>query len=517
MDPAAMTGGDSPSTPLYRIPIRREFTGPAPNRQRRCVSPPSPTDSGYGSKAAGTPQDIDENKNLAAILCSPLTAYTYDDIYDGPGCSDSDGRTVIAGSISEDDDLFPGASPPLPSKYSTLPKASTATRPSTRTNVSFYLEQPMVKQARASDAVVSWKGAKSSLRQPDRFIPVRDWLTRSSEKFHMTKPTEQMSTTERLLRHERETPDAFFVRPCRNRSLAFAPRSIGVPETYGIVREGFGTALLQITQSEESLDDTTDGHSSDGSVGAVGGAAPEIKDVAIAVDDGRGNFTLRGTNIRFFSADYLHPDTSAEEEAERHQGRMAAAFEVDRAMRVLDFDVAGPPCKTTKKKAPRWDRISPQKSFWDGTQWDNHAKHSSTSRFSALGDAASVRLTVLFADAGTEARATRILPSSPFRILDAPKLRDDYYCSVLAYSPASNTLAVGLESVLYTWSEAAGVDTLDKMFELGHITSVAFSSCNGGKEILAYGTSGKKVSLMALHERRPRIELPHAFPITCVS
>lgn len=42
-------------------------------------------------------------------------------------------------------------------------------------------------------------------------------------------------------------------------------------------------------------------------------------------------------------------------------------------------------------------------------------------------------------------------------MLNAPDLKDDFYCSLLAYSPNCNTLAVGLGNLLYTWSEKNSV------------------------------------------------------------
>ncbi|KAL8346536.1 hypothetical protein RB598_000438 [Gaeumannomyces tritici] len=497
----AMTDGASPNPQLYKLPVRPRLISPAPNRRRRCASPksllappspPSPTDSGYGSKAAGTPQNINENKKVAATLFSSLVAHAYN-IYDGPSCSDNGGQTDSDERVSEDVDLFPGGSPPPTTKDSISHKISTPTRPSTTTNVSFYLEQPMVKQGQISAAVALQKVFRGSLRLPDRFVPVRDSFIPSSEKFKTTKPVGQMSTAERLLRHERETPDAFCLRPrrngsavrtgsdLRNGSAVFDPLILEARETYGIVREGFRTALATIPQREGA-------RANSGSVWAVGGVAPDINSVSIAVGDGRGNFALRGTNTRFFSCDFLGPDLKPDEEAEQHQGRLAAALEIDRALRILDFDFTGSPHKASRKKAPRWDRMSPRKTFWNGAQWINDAKPPNS--------------------------LTRVLPCSPFRVLDAPRLRDDFYCSVLAYSPASHTLAVGLGSTLYTWSEAAGVNTLDNQFSSSHITSVAFSSCGGGKEIIAYGTSDKTVCLMALYERRPRMELLQPDPVT---
>lgn len=489
--------GDEPSPQLYKVPVRRGFASPVLNRHRRCVSPPSPsspTDSGYGSKAAGTPQGVDENKTSAAALCFSLTANAHD-FYDGPSRSDSGGQTNSEARVSDDVDLFPGDSPPSTPNNSTSHEASTPTRPSTTKNMSFHLEQPMVKQGRVSVPVALRKGFRGSLRQPDRFIPARDSFAPSSEKFKTTKPISQMSTAEKLLRHERETPDAFCLRPRRNDSAAFDPRALEGSETYTIVREGFRTALAPIPQPEGALVNTNR-HSSAGSVWAVGGVAPNVDNASIAVNDGRGHFTLRGTTTRFFSCSFLGPDHKTDEEDERHQGRLAAALGIDRALRVFDFKFDGSRCKASRKKAPKWDRVSPRKTFWNGVQWMNDAEPSKARAPNDL---------------------TRVLPCSPFRVLDAPRLRDDFYCSVLAYSPASHTLAVGLNSTLYTWSEAAGVNTLDSEFDSSYITSIAFSSCSGGKEIIAYGTSGKKVSLMALHERRPRFELAQPDPVACVS
>ncbi|KAK2603939.1 hypothetical protein QQS21_003874 [Conoideocrella luteorostrata] len=51
----------------------------------------------------------------------------------------------------------------------------------------------------------------------------------------------------------------------------------------------------------------------------------------------------------------------------------------------------------------------------------------------------------------------RSLPVGPFKVLDAPNLRDDFYCSVLAYSLSFQTLAVGLGNVVYAWSDKEGV------------------------------------------------------------
>lgn len=46
------------------------------------------------------------------------------------------------------------------------------------------------------------------------------------------------------------------------------------------------------------------------------------------------------------------------------------------------------------------------------------------------------------------------------RVLDAPNLKDDFYCSPLAYSATTHTLVVCLGNLLYAWSEFRGVQLL---------------------------------------------------------
>lgn len=114
------------------------------------------------------------------------------------------------------------------------------------------------------------------------------------------------------------------------------------------------------------------------------------------------------------------------------------------------------------------------------------------------------------------------------RVLDAPNLRDDFYCSILSYSATCHTLAVGLGDLLYGWSEDRGVRLLNAGTQDDcHLTSVAFSSTDGRKAILAYGLSNKSLGLMSLlddadpaHSRAaptPRFEVLHPSPIACLS
>lgn len=110
----------------------------------------------------------------------------------------------------------------------------------------------------------------------------------------------------------------------------------------------------------------------------------------------------------------------------------------------------------------------------------------------------------------------RNVPNSPFRVLDAPGLRDDYYCSLLAYSPISNSLAVGLNYDVYSWTEADGAQPF-KQWSESHVTCLAFSSKEGRLNILAIGRVDGNLSLWRPGEPNPRIEKNHSHGVAAVA
>ncbi|RYP63756.1 hypothetical protein DL770_009303 [Monosporascus sp. CRB-9-2] len=189
---------------------------------------------------------------------------------------------------------------------------------------------------------------------------------------------------------------------------------------------------------------------------------------------------------------YVRPES---EEQEKHEGRLALALKMDRVQRVLDFD-------SYAKTFPRWSgssrgrsRIDTTRTTWNGTEWSNDDYIPRAPR------------------------DVRALPNAPFRVLDAPGLRDDFYCSIMAYDANCNTLVVGLGNLLYGWSESTGVTLMNAGLGDGSwLTSVAFSSEQGGKSILAFGRSNGRLSLMSLFEHLlPRFETQQAAPVACLS
>lgn len=113
----------------------------------------------------------------------------------------------------------------------------------------------------------------------------------------------------------------------------------------------------------------------------------------------------------------------------------------------------------------------------------------------------------------------------PRTVLDAPQLRDDYYCSLLAYSHTAKCLAVGLGNFVHLWSELKGVDTPESLNNLPstgitiaqHVTALAFSSTHGGQAILAVGRGDGRIALWSPFDSEPRFDATHPKPISCVS
>lgn len=72
-------------------------------------------------------------------------------------------------------------------------------------------------------------------------------------------------------------------------------------------------------------------------------------------------------------------------------------------------------------------------------------------------------------------RAKEKISKSPFKVLDAPALKDDFYLNLIDWS-SENTLAVGLGSCIYLWN--ASTSKVTKLYDLGGsdiVTSVAWA------------------------------------------
>lgn len=99
-------------------------------------------------------------------------------------------------------------------------------------------------------------------------------------------------------------------------------------------------------------------------------------------------------------------------------------------------------------------------------------------------------------------KAPRKVPRSPYKVLDAPALQDDFYLNLVDWS-SHNVLAVGLGNCVYLWNAASSKVT--KLCDLGIDDSVCSVGWAQRGTNLAVGTSNGKLQIWdASHCKRVR-------------
>ncbi|PKI64463.1 hypothetical protein CRG98_015137, partial [Punica granatum] len=88
------------------------------------------------------------------------------------------------------------------------------------------------------------------------------------------------------------------------------------------------------------------------------------------------------------------------------------------------------------------------------------------------------------------AKAPRKVPRSPYKVLDAPALQDDFYLNLVDWSP-HNVLAVGLGNCVYLWNACSSKVT--KLCDLGIDDSVCSVGWAQRGTHLAVGTRNGKL------------------------
>ncbi|KAK0316687.1 hypothetical protein LTR01_000437 [Friedmanniomyces endolithicus] len=314
----------------------------------------------------------------------------------------------------------------------------------------------------------------TGLRSPDRFVLSRA-STPTKEALLSNKPVEKRG------RHTRWQDDNLdpFAPPTR--------RTFRMAEQFATLRapapppRPIGRASTLVT----SATDVERRAISDGAVWTVGGA--QVTEGVASTPNGRGGRVTSGTSAPHYAVDFLR-SASASEEAKAHGRRLALAMDINRDARMLDHSSPVSSRSPSNSGSPR-----------DGA-WDAEVSTPPIKR---------------------KPKKAKDIPIVPFRVLDAPALRDDYYCSLLAYSPTLHCLAVGLGSHVYLWSESKAArikhlpDSLTAPFA-AHITSISFSSVEGDSAILAIGRADGRITLWSPLDPDPRFDSEQPAPVSCV-
>ncbi|KAG9232486.1 WD40-repeat-containing domain protein [Amylocarpus encephaloides] len=344
--------------------------------------------------------------------------------------------------------------------------------------------------------------------RPDRFVSAQS--PEMVHKYRTSKDVGLLTMDERFLRHKDASPDSFSARRSRGIPLdtfsgvpvpGFTMTGAGRHNISGNRSGGGGASVLTFQHYPPGPDGER--QVSVGTVWAVGGIAP----TTLGVADGQGRLLGNGTNAPLYTTTFSTSKPKSQDDMEKHEGRLAEALELDRAARVLEF-------RELPRSQPR--RQSPQRSLQSSPPSKNCCTNPGESRRTTWNGSEWVMNDAEIKKLVTQ--ESRTLPIAPFKVLDAPGLRDDFYCSVLAYSATCHTLVVGLGTLLYAWSEMNNVRPLSASINDSWITSLAFSSTPGGKSILAIGRSDGSLSLMSLYDSLlPRFELLQPCPIACIA
>jgi hypothetical protein len=164
-------------------------------------------DSGYASFESSPTKEClkRRSKRTSLSLASRLESESLQS-YDGTGSDTSGDKDT---DIDSEQVIF---SSPCTSgqRSATLPR--TSRRQISRTDSYPMLPERQVQHPRhGSDTAVTGSRA-SSLRALDRFVPLRDHKTPGSEKLRTTRPLEELTSSERLVRHNKDAPDPFCFR-----------------------------------------------------------------------------------------------------------------------------------------------------------------------------------------------------------------------------------------------------------------------------------------------------------------
>ena len=325
--PASAIELRSSGQPRYATSRPRKYKG---RRSRRATSSLSLTDKSEHFFKSASNSDRSESKENAFTLqaCD----------HSGSHLPSQDSGSSDGGGLY----LSPPASEySIPSTPSTESRASEDVDPP-----AFPLTPVPLNSASATDdrgtrtprgrGIRRTNGLRTPSTSPDRFISSRCTPQDVSKTFRVSKLPEQLSTTEKLLRHRSATPDPFgplAVRRIREARINTAgntdPRTVP-PRTRTI-----GTTNVQHPPQDPLA--TQNRQASAGAVWNVGGGSQANTSGPVrGISDGRGGFVSSGSNAPMFTSHFFDEDT-LEQDNGQLESRLAVALDIDQTRRILDI------------------------------------------------------------------------------------------------------------------------------------------------------------------------------------
>ncbi|KAI9725440.1 MAG: hypothetical protein M1828_003111 [Chrysothrix sp. TS-e1954] len=304
---------------------------------------------------------------------------------------------------------------------------------------------------------VNHKACHTSTQTPDRFTIPRRAPHVSREALMVGKPTSALKYREKVRRRRSSHSDPFGYPERENESLE--PPRLLRPQR--VLQPSHLRPRILGQRVEHALNTTR--QISTGAVWNVGGRAATTNPMQSS-QSSRTILNVPSNRTPLYTSRFLQGATSTTD-IEMHERRLALALGIDRTKRVL----ASLPSRCD----------DPKESVVTVGITENRAKKTSTYHSLSI-------------------------------LLEAPGLRDDFYCSVLAFSKTANLLAVGLADKIYMWNElerpwSAPQELGGSSARAGYITSLAFSSDRGERAILAISHGDGQVVLWSPKDADQRV------------
>lgn len=182
----------------------RDLCLESPCRTNRSV------DSGYGSlETSPTRSPTKKRSDRASTSLAARLVTLGVNSYDGNSSEESEPESESDSSRDGDAEPEIEASPyPAREQFATLPRVSR--RRISRTDSYPLLPGPQgTHQRYGSDNTGLQGSSNKSMRFLDRFVPLRNHVIPGSEKLQTSKPLDELTPSERLVRHNRDAPDPF--------------------------------------------------------------------------------------------------------------------------------------------------------------------------------------------------------------------------------------------------------------------------------------------------------------------
>ena len=207
---------------------------------------------------------------------------------------------------------------------------------------------------------------RSQTRTPDRFISSRRPPNTTRDSFELNKPTHRLTFGERITRNDTTSADPFGRRLLRSGRLNEELQTLR--ETHSAItgrtnsnRRGEGLSLRRnsFTLGNRQV--------SAGAVWNVGGTSA-VSDTVVGVPNGRGGMLGSGTNAPLYTSMFLSR-SDPEAELEAYERRLALAFDVDQADRILEHSTPPNSPITTISSGPGLSPLSNNKHIWRDSAW----------------------------------------------------------------------------------------------------------------------------------------------------